>query len=174
MPPRTMSAAEPSSLAPHGSKARLRVVTKRRDPWRSHVHRTRFRRPRSSSSLKLPMQRGRGGRPLVLSLGGLRGILSFEKESIPLKPPRERTRGLAPRPRTLADRHLKSCAACGIGCGVRGFATGPCESIHVATAPYYREARMTVVRQRTACGGGFAALAGGGIAAFLFQQCSFL
>ena len=68
------------------SKARLRVVTKCRDPWRSHVHRTRFRRPRSSSSLKLPMQRGRGGRPLVLSLGGLRGILSFEKESIPLYP----------------------------------------------------------------------------------------
>ena len=68
------------------SKARLRVVTKRRDPWRSHVHCTRFRRPRSSSSLKLPMQRGRGGRPLVLSLGGLRGILSFEKESIPLYP----------------------------------------------------------------------------------------
>ena len=27
--------------------------------------------------------RGRGARPLVLSLGGLRGMLSFEKESIP-------------------------------------------------------------------------------------------
>ena len=33
---------------------------------------------------------GRGGRPLVLSLGGLRGILSFEKESIPLLIPREK------------------------------------------------------------------------------------
>ena len=31
-------------------------------------------------------KRGRGARPLVLSLGGLRGILSFEKESIPLSP----------------------------------------------------------------------------------------
>ena len=30
--------------------------------------------------------RGRGARPLVLSLGDLRGILSFEKESIPLYP----------------------------------------------------------------------------------------
>ena len=30
--------------------------------------------------------RGRGARPLVLSLGGSRGILSFEKESIPLIP----------------------------------------------------------------------------------------
>ena len=68
------------------SRARLMSATNRRDSWRSHVHRTRFRRPRSSSSLKLPMQRGRGGRPLVLSLGGLRGILSFEKESIPLYP----------------------------------------------------------------------------------------
>ena len=29
-----------TSLAPHDSKARLRVVTKRRDSWRSHVHRT--------------------------------------------------------------------------------------------------------------------------------------
>ena len=28
--------------------------------------------------------RGRGGRPLVLSLGGVRGIFSFEKENIPL------------------------------------------------------------------------------------------
>ena len=29
-------------------------------------------------------KRTQGARPLVLSLGGLRGILSFEKESIPL------------------------------------------------------------------------------------------
>ena len=80
-----------------------------------------------------------------------RGILSFSKESIPLKPPRERTRGLAPRPRTLADRHLKICAACGIWCGVRGFATGPYVSSPLATAPYYREARVTIARRRTAC-----------------------
>ena len=38
--PRTQSAARQTSLAPHDSKARLRVVTKRRDSWRSHVHRT--------------------------------------------------------------------------------------------------------------------------------------
>ena len=37
---RTQSAAEQTSLAPHGSKARLRPVTNRRDSWRSHVHRT--------------------------------------------------------------------------------------------------------------------------------------
>ena len=34
------SAAEVTSLAPHDSKARLQDVTKRRDSWRSHVHRT--------------------------------------------------------------------------------------------------------------------------------------
>ena len=49
------SAAEQTSLAPHDSKARLKTVTTRRDSWRSHVHRTRFRRLRSSSSCKLPM-----------------------------------------------------------------------------------------------------------------------
>ena len=37
---RTQSAAKQTSLAPHDSKARLRVVTKRRGSWRSHVHRT--------------------------------------------------------------------------------------------------------------------------------------
>ena len=36
----TQSAAEKTSLAPHGSKVRLRMVTTRRDSWRSHVHRT--------------------------------------------------------------------------------------------------------------------------------------
>ena len=53
---RTQSAAEQTSLAPHDSKARLRVATTRRDSWRSHVHRTRLHSVCSSSSLKLPMQ----------------------------------------------------------------------------------------------------------------------
>ena len=51
------------------------------------------------------------------------------------------------------------------------------ESLHFVTIrnrALLRGARVTVVRRRTACGGGFAALAVGGIAAFLFQQCSFL
>ena len=84
--PCRQSAAVLPSYAPHDSKARLQHESTRRDPWRSHVHRTRFGKRRSSSSYRLPMQRGRGARPLVLSLGGLRGILSFEKESIPLYP----------------------------------------------------------------------------------------
>ena len=39
----TQSAAVLTSLAPHDSKARLLDMSKRRDSWRSHVHRTRFR-----------------------------------------------------------------------------------------------------------------------------------
>ena len=53
---RTQSAAVLPSLAPHDSKARLIVVTIRRDSWRSHVHRTRLRSACSSSRLRLPMQ----------------------------------------------------------------------------------------------------------------------
>ena len=83
MPPRTMSAAVPSSLAPHDSKARLisatnsrRFVAKPRTPHPI---------PQAAQLFKCRSAnvRGRGARPLVLSLGGLRGILSFEKESIP-------------------------------------------------------------------------------------------
>ena len=35
----------------------------------------------------------------------------------------------------------------------------PYYSLPLATAPYYREARVTVVGRQTACGGGIAALA---------------
>lgn len=46
--------------------------------------------------------RGRGARPLVLSLGGLRGILSFEKESIPLFMHPCAAQGIIP---PLCERH---------------------------------------------------------------------
>ena len=78
--------------------------------------------------------------------------LSAEREYPPFNPPRERTRGLPPRPRTLAVSILKSCSACGIGCGVHGFAMNPCISLLLSTAPYYREARVTFAWRRTACG----------------------
>ena len=81
---RRQSAANLTSHAPHDSKARLRVVTKRRDSWRSHVHRTCIAQRVQFFKIETANVWGRGGRPLVLSLGGLRGILSFEKESIPL------------------------------------------------------------------------------------------
>ena len=47
---RKQSAAGQTSLAPHGSKARLQSVPTRRDSWRSHVHRSAIRRLSSSSS----------------------------------------------------------------------------------------------------------------------------
>ena len=76
---RTQSAAKQTSLAPHDSKARLRVVANRR----SHVHRTRFRRLRSSSSYKLPMCGVKGEAPLPFS-GGSKGGVLFGKRTPPL------------------------------------------------------------------------------------------
>ena len=80
---RRQSAAKQTSLAPHESKARLRVVTKRRGSWRSHVHRTltaqrvqSFKRPTANVG-------GRGGRPSSFS-GGFKGGILFEKRIPPL------------------------------------------------------------------------------------------
>ena len=73
---RTQSAAVLSSLAPHDSKARLRVVTIRRrfvaKPRTPHLH--------CAARAALQDQ----GWQCNLSLGGSRGIFSFEKENIPL------------------------------------------------------------------------------------------
>ena len=82
VPPRTQSAAQLPSLAPHDSKARLQDVTKRRDSWRSHVHRARLRSACSYSSCKLPMGGVKGQGPLR-SLGGTRGIFSHVREYPP-------------------------------------------------------------------------------------------
>ena len=102
-----------------------------------------------------------------------RGAILFpRKENSPPYTPQEKgTRGLPPRPRTLAVSILKSCSACGlhsrwqlccltdvayplrvIRCGVHGFAMNPCESLRLATAPYYREARVTFAWRQTTCG----------------------
>ena len=76
---RTQSAAEKTSLAPHGSKARLQAVTNRRDSWRSHVHRTYI--AQRVQPFKLQTRNGgvKGQGPLR-SLGGSKGaILSRER-----------------------------------------------------------------------------------------------
>ena len=74
--PRRQSAAVLPSLAPHDSKARLRVVTTRRrfmaKPCTPHLH--------CAARAALQDQ----GWQCNLSLGGPRGIFSFEKENIPL------------------------------------------------------------------------------------------
>ena len=81
---RRQSAAEQTSLAPHDSKARLQDVTICRrfmaKPCTPHLH----------CAARAVIQAtnwqcwGSRGPPLVLSLGGVRGIFSFEKENIPL------------------------------------------------------------------------------------------
>ena len=84
--------------------------------------------------------------------------LFLEREYPPLNP-REKDEGSCPStPLTLTVSCLKSYNACRIRCGVRGFATSPCESLPVSTAPYYRETRVTGARRQTSCGRGIAAL----------------
>ena len=67
------------------------------------------------------------------------------RECPPLDPPRER-KGPCPLTPPLSALGLKNCTRCAIGCGVHGFAM-----ISFATAPYYREARVTTARRQTAC-----------------------
>ena len=78
------------------------------------------------------------------------GPFSHVREWPPLNP-QENARGSPPRPPTLAVSILKNCSACGIRCGVHGFAMNLCVSLPVATAPYCREARVTLLRRQTAC-----------------------
>ena len=101
---RTQSAAEKTSLAPHDSKARLlsgrdsqgfmakpctpHLIT--RKGYATSVRQQSCQRlcnPQAEQLFKIETAnvRGRGGRPLVLSLGGLKGGYSLsEKENIPL------------------------------------------------------------------------------------------
>ncbi len=76
---RKQSAAVLPSLAPHDSKARLIVVTTRRDSWRSHVHRARLRSACSSSSTRPAMSGVEGDAP-CLSLGDSKGVFSSKRE----------------------------------------------------------------------------------------------
>ena len=64
------------------SKARLRLVTNRRDSWRSHVHRTYIAQRVQFFELQSGNVRGRGGRPLVLSLGGCKGGYSLSRKRV--------------------------------------------------------------------------------------------
>ena len=71
------------------------------------------------------------------------GYLFFKKRYPSLTP--------SQRKFTLRACSLKSCTRCAIGCGVHGFAMNPYVSLHISTAPYYREARVTFARRQTAC-----------------------
>ena len=63
------------------SRARLISATNRRDSWRSHVHRTRFRRPRSSSSADLPVCGVEGQDPSSF-LSGVQGGYSLSRKRV--------------------------------------------------------------------------------------------
>ena len=79
VPPRTQSAAQLPSTAPHDRKTRLRAVTSSRDSWRSHVHRARLRSACSSSSTRPAMSGVEGDAP-CLSLGDSKGVFSSKRE----------------------------------------------------------------------------------------------
>ena len=80
---RRQSAAVLPSHAPHDSKARVQLVTTRRDSWRSHVHRTRLRSACSSSSPKLPMCGVEGEGPSSFLSGGVKGDTLFREREYP-------------------------------------------------------------------------------------------
>ena len=61
------------------SKARLRLVTNRRDSWRSHVHRTYIAQRVQSFKLQTRNVRGQGAEPLAFSWGSKGAILSRER-----------------------------------------------------------------------------------------------
>ena len=75
------------------------------------------------------------------------------KRTSPLTPPKRKGRGafpLGPAHWQFVARRAARAAQC--RCGVHGFAMNPCESSPLATAPYYREARVTFAWRQTACG----------------------
>ncbi len=77
-----------------------------------------------------------GPAPPVLAPG--RGYFVFAAAGLGIAPPAGGAKG------------LPSCTRCEIGCGVHGFAMNLCVSTYPATAPYYREARVTLERRQTA------------------------
>ena len=84
--------------------------------------------------------------------GALKGAILPRERMAPFRSPK-RTQGALP----LDPAHWQFVArrtarAAQSKCGVHGFAMNPYYSLPVATAPYYREARVTFSRRQTACG----------------------
>ena len=80
---RRQSAAVLPSHAPHDSKARVQLVTTRRDSWRSHVHRTRLRSACSHSSCKPAMCGVEGEGPSSFLSGVVKGDTLFREREYP-------------------------------------------------------------------------------------------
>ena len=84
--------------------------------------------------------------------GALKGAILSRERMAPFRSPK-RTQGALP----LDPAHWQFVArrtarAAQSKCSVHGFAMNPYYSLPVATAPYYREARVTFSRRQTACG----------------------
>ena len=81
----------------------------------------------------------------------VRGILSFSKESIPLEPPRERTRGLPPRPRCIGSFRLEELRGLRNRVRCTWLRHGSLHFVTTRNRALLREARVTIARRRTAC-----------------------
>ena len=91
------------------------------------------------------------GKAAPVALHGEGGYSLSRKRVSPLNP-REKGRGAFPLdPAALAVLGLKSYAACGIGCGVCGFATNLLLFVADINRALLRGARVTIARRRTAC-----------------------
>ena len=80
-----------------------------------------------------------------------RWLLSFEKESIPLGPPRERTRGLPPRPRCIGSFRLEELRGLRNRVRCTWLRHGSLRFVTTRNRALLREARVTIARRRTAC-----------------------
>ena len=80
-----------------------------------------------------------------------RGILSFSKESIPLKPPRERTRGLPPRPRCIGSFRLEELRGLRNRVRCTWLRHGSLRFVTTRNRALLREARVTMAQRQTAC-----------------------
>ena len=76
---------------------------------------------------------------------------SLSKENTTFGTPRERQGCFPLDPAHWQFVARRTARAAQSKCGVHGFAMNPCDSLPTATAPYYREARVTLPRRQTAC-----------------------
>ena len=82
---------------------------------------------------------------------GTKGGILFSKRIPPLNPP-EKGKGRPLRPPTLPVWCLKSCTRCAVWARCTWLRhESLLYSLPLATAPYYREARVTVVGRQIAC-----------------------
>ena len=134
-------------------------VVSRPCPVRAAVGRLRSRRPRRRPRPRRSARATKVGGLAPAAFG--RRAAAAARPSAPAPPPRFWPRGgaiLFSLRRVWGLRRLRAALkvyraarAAQCGCGVHGFAMNPYVSLRLATAPYYREARVTLPRRQTAC-----------------------